>query len=62
MGAASDRLVVVRVELGVLFSKNRVVLLFLGDDHVPNDVDEGNSQCATNAGQDGLHFFKSLSG
>ena len=67
-GAASDGLVVVG---GVLRGTyNRVVFVaeggvlvgFFGDQKVSDHIDKGNSQHAPNAGQEGLHLFKSLSG
>jgi hypothetical protein len=62
--AASDGLVVVRPVLrGFVFvAEGGVPVRFFGDQKVSDHVDEGNSQHAPNAGQEGLHLFKSLSG
>jgi len=67
-GAASDGLVVVggvlRGIVGRVFfvAEGGVSVGFFGDQKVSDHVDEGNSQHAPNAGQEGLHLFKSLSG
>jgi hypothetical protein len=39
-----------------------VIILIVGEWLVSDYVDEENSQNASNAGQEGLHFFKSLGG
>jgi len=59
---ASDRLLVMRGVLGVVFSESGVIFLIFREYQMSNYVDEGYSQHAPNAGQDGLHLFKSLSG
>jgi len=63
-GAASDGLVVVGGVLrGVVFvAEGGVLVGFFGDQKVSDHIDEGNSQHAPNAGQEGFHLFKSLSG
>ncbi len=67
-GAASDGLVVVggvlRGTVGrvVFVAEGGVSFGFFGDQEVSDHVDEWNSQHAPNAGQEGLHLFKSLSG
>jgi len=63
-GAAGDGLVVVGGVLrGFVFvAEGGVMFGFFGDQKVSDHVDEGNSQHAPNAGQEGLHLFKSLGG
>jgi len=66
-GTASDRLVVMRCVLRLscdclIVSESGVSHGFFEDLEVSDHVDKGNSQHAPNAGQDGLHLFKSLSG
>jgi hypothetical protein len=48
--------------LGVVFSESGVIFLIFRKYQMSNYIDEGYSQHAPNAGQDGLHLFKSLSG
>ncbi len=67
-GAAGDGLVVVGGVLGgtvgrvVFVAEGGVSFGFFGDYKVSDHVDEGNSQHAPNASQEGLQLFKSLSG
>jgi len=66
-GAASDDLVavggVLRGTVGQVFfvAECGVSVRVFGDQKVLDHVDEGNSQHTPNAGQEGLHLFKSLS-
>ena len=46
----------------VIGSKSGVILRFIGEYQVLDYLDEGNSQHASDADQDGLHLFKSLTG
>ncbi len=48
--------------LGGSLPESRVIVRLLRDEEVSDNVDEGNTQYATYAGQDGFHPFKSLSG
>jgi hypothetical protein len=65
---SSDHLLVVRGVLthpcnGVVFpSEFGVIILIVGEWLVSDYVNEENSQNASNAGQEGLHLFKSLGG
>ncbi len=61
-GAATNGLVVMGAVLRgfVHVAEGGVPVRFFGDQLVSDHVDEGNSQHAPNAGQEGLHLFKTI--
>ena len=60
-GVNSFCLIVIRSDLGVIHFESGVTVRLLRDEEVSNDVNEGNTQHSTYAGQDGHHLFECLS-